>query len=164
MAKTKTPLIAMTLRHVVDADCLPFFRWWSDRETQRFNGTPTFALTFDAHLKWFIDNYSNPDWYVGLVDGRPVGACRIEVNSKLLPFISIVLAPEERGHGYGTVLIREVSRRCVAKYGEIYARIHRFNAPSICAFTKAGYVKWEAATPFDLYRFDGIRNRQRKER
>lgn len=127
----------MTLRHVEDRDALPFYRWWTHVETTRLFVTPKADLSWQDHLTWFVANFGSPWWLVGEVDGQPVGAVRIDPGeSGDAGWISIVVAPEHRGKGYGQAMLHAIG----TQYGgSILARVHELNAPSLRAFARAGY-------------------------
>lgn len=134
----------IALRRPTGADAIDFFFWWNERESRRFSGGGA-PVSWDAHLTWFGENVKNPYWFVGVaLDGpfstRAVGACRVDTITTE-HWISIVLDPQARGLGYGTALIVETTARFQASVREtVRARIHKYNAPSLRAFEKAGYV------------------------
>jgi len=130
--------VSLTLRRARGSDAVDFFRWWNDRETRRFSGSGG-AVTWEQHLTWMCENLANPFWYVGEIDGHPVGAVRIDRHDDRRCWVSIVLAPDERGKGYGTRILQLLREH--VELSVLWARIHNMNDPSRRAFEKAGYVQ-----------------------
>lgn len=95
-----------------------------------FDDQPIYMM---AHMKWFAEKI-NGHYYVGEVDGIPVGEVRFETSAETT--ISVTVAEQWRGKGYGTELIKQGSQLIG---GTIYAYIKSDNVASIKAFSKAGY-------------------------
>lgn len=145
----------LSLRPVDDADAIRLLRWWNDRETRRFSGDGA-PVTLDDHLAWFFRNIPHDHWHValaarGTLDPVPVGAVRFDQGASELRdhwWISVVVAPEHRGLGFGSRLIaigtEEFWQRGVPGANvymvPVYARVHSLNKPSLAAFAKAGYA------------------------
>lgn len=159
-----TDMSELRLRHARDEDVFGFYRWRKAMQPE-FNGTPVPALTWEQHIAWFAENLNNPHWYVAEIedlidmpswrtwrgDYRAIGALRYDRGETPETFwVSIVLAPEHRGHGYGTrMLAAPISG---LEQATIFARIHNLNLPSIKAFVKAGYVLDRTEGPWKVYR------------
>ena len=148
--------LGVSLRRVRYDDCVAFYCWWTDRESRRF-GSSVGRLRWQNHLRWFAENIKNPLWFVGEIedtyehsfgirrrsgDYRAIGALRVDSDAVGGgKWISIVLAPEERGKGYGTEMLRRLLLDQEHRVLPLHARIHRFNLPSQRAFEKAGFCR-----------------------
>jgi RimJ/RimL family protein N-acetyltransferase len=75
-------------------------------------------------------------------DKRPIGQIRYQIEGAEA-VISINLAPNQRGQGYGSEVIWQASQRAFEQtaINLIHAYIKTNNTASIRAFTKAGFVK-----------------------
>lgn len=159
----------LRLRHARDEDVFAFWRWRQAAPANAF-GTPALPLTWEQHMAWFAEGLAQRRaWYVGelfepataMPFGLPIG----EPNEKILgtvgavrydqaeeeraAWVSIVVAPERRGKGYGTAMLTEPlcgPLRCLA-------RIHRENMASLRTFEKAGYthLRDDHPWPYRIY-------------
>jgi GNAT superfamily N-acetyltransferase len=100
--------------------------WANDPETRAhsFQHDP---IAWDEHCEWLLTH----DPYIGEIEGKPVGTVRIDGN-----VISVTVAPEHRGHGYGMMLIRQATATSTA---EVHAYIKNDNYASIRSFLASGY-------------------------
>ena len=138
----------ITLRRVAYEDAVALYAWRQDLESIRFSSSMR-SISLEEHVRWFCDRLIIQYWWVGQVDGRPVGAVRIDEATDGRLWVSINMATEARGHGYGTDMLRLLP---TGPFDELYARIHRLNAPSLRAFAKAGYSKVRDEGVFEIWR------------
>lgn len=126
----------VTLRSVTDDDAFRLYRWRKDIDVVRWNGGRPRELSWQEHVDWLCDHVNIAHHYIGLVDGVPVGAVRLEPLSAIRTWdVSIVIDPQARGKGYGPAMLL-----ALPPVGTVVARIHRLNLPSVRAFERAGYV------------------------
>jgi RimJ/RimL family protein N-acetyltransferase len=100
-------------------------------------------VSAEEHHAWFSRKLEDPDCALLIVeeDGWAVGQVRLDRSRRHTAEISIGLAPDARGRGVG----REALRIAVSQASELLgvsavrALIKRDNAPSLAAFTAAGF-------------------------
>ena len=124
-----------------DRECL--FEWANDPIT-RSNSFSHNPISWADHLQWFEDKLSdsNTAFFVGLdADAVPIGQVRFDRQGNSAT-ISVSVAPNERGRGYGARLIHlgalHMEQRGITT---IWAKIKPQNQQSISTFKLAGF-KW----------------------
>lgn len=150
------------LRQVSDDDVFRFYRWWTHPESLRFFGSGAHAkLDWAGHVRWFVENLENPDWWVGMamaptrtsfgtgIAARAVGAVRCDEQDGAR-WVSIMCDPAMRGRGYGTSMLAQACG-LLAPGRPVHARIHCLNAPSLRAFAKAGFDQRGESGPWRIY-------------
>ena len=91
----------------VDRDDL--FAWRNDPLTQRVskNSVP---IKWETHVAWFAASLASPDRtiYIGYSGTSKIGSIRFDrIGSARHEFlVSIMIAPEQRGRGFGGALLR----------------------------------------------------------
>ena len=159
----------MHLRHVTDDDVYRVYRWKMDPESRRWFASRHTGITIDEHVQWFSEHVTQEHYYVGLQTmllpsigaqpeqqhDVPVGAMRVEQDSSGHAWVSIVLAPEHRGHGYGTAMLNLLPNIGAS----VWARIHTLNIPSVKAFEKADFMNIRREGVWLVYRKDWINGR-----
>ncbi len=95
------------------------------------------------HERWFAAALADPDRRVYLieVDGTPVGVVRFDRREETA-VISVFLAEEHAGRGYGTRAIGEGCRLAAAAWPirTVRACVRMDNLPSYKSFTRAGFA------------------------
>lgn len=141
----------------IDFECLQqskehaslVMEWRNDPETLKASLTFTEPKTLEAFYPLFLERYftlANLPSLFALWQGQRIAALRFDpgddptdVNRKCAE-ISINVAPNFRGKGLGTAILRQVA--VFAKnqgYDSLFARIKSGNSSSISAFESAGY-------------------------
>jgi len=130
----------ITLRRIHDSDAIALYRWQQDPGTHAFdpvNASPS----FDKHLAWFVGRWATEHtrWFIAELHGQPIGTAYVDAHEDKI-WLSVVIAPELRGRGLGSALVRLASVTLL-RQGEpmLWARIHQGNEASLWAFTGAGY-------------------------
>lgn len=97
------------LRHVTVEDCQILWEWANDAivRAASFSSDP---ISWDRHIRWLNQklNESNCHFYIAFDENDvPIGQVRFDVDSSELDVaeISVSLAPNQRGYGYGSKLI-----------------------------------------------------------
>ncbi len=92
--------------------------------------------TAEEHRVWLQDRLNNPCVQIWIVevDGVPVGVVRLDSNDEL----SVEIAPEHRGKGYG---VEAIQLACAQAKGRVKACVDESNDAARRAFVKAGFVK-----------------------
>ncbi len=83
----------------------------------------------------------NKNAYVVEENGQNIGYLICRKVSDNTYQISVALAPQERGKGYGGPMMSEAARICIEQYGanEVVAEVHANNLPSIRSMEKVGF-------------------------
>jgi RimJ/RimL family protein N-acetyltransferase len=98
-------------------------------------------IAFGKHQIWFesrLKNLENQPFYAFVLNGDTVGFARLDLKVDSKFYISILVAPEQRGMGVGNHILKEFLSAIRNKFLGItvYARIHNQNIPSISIFRK----------------------------
>lgn len=126
---------------ITDIDLL--YKWKNDPVTRMMSFDPR-VIPFEEHKNWFTNalNDNSKRIHLGINEtGENVGVVRIEKKQAGFFEIGINIAPEQRGKGYGTLLIREASEKALSEgfCSKIVAKIRKENVSSVKVFEKAGY-------------------------
>jgi sialic acid synthase SpsE/RimJ/RimL family protein N-acetyltransferase len=125
-------------------------RWRNDPETLAMsnNQTPKILTSFVDEFRCEYFTMPNLPPLFALVDGKRVGFLRFRpyphslAQGRKTTEISINIAPEYRGKGLGSEILRSVTPLVKSQgCGVIFAEIKPKNQASIHAFEKAGYCK-----------------------
>ena len=144
------------LRPATKADSRAIWIWRNDFET-RANSFNTKKIPFKKHEQWFAKTLSNPFRLILIAMSprdRPIGMVRLDFDGHNNAEISVNLAPEERGKGFGTAVI---SKAC--EYAEkngikkIIALVKEENQRSAAAFLKAGFKPVSEVTRRGIKKF-----------
>ena len=137
------------LRQARQDDCKLLWNW-ANEPTVRAASFSTEPIPWDDHAAWFTSRLGNPGCltYVGLDENDvPIGQVRFDVEHDEAE-ISVSVASEHRGKGYGSLLIHlgaaEVFRQTSCL--EVHAFIKPNNDGSIRAFEKSGFRSMGTAT------------------
>jgi len=139
----------ITLREATMDDSQMIWSWANDAITRAasFSSAP---IPWESHSAWFTMKMTDPQhvMLIALNDCmEPVGQVRYQIREKEAQ-ISINLAPEQRGLGYGSKILKRAGewlfRQGVVE--AIHAYIKPENLASRKAFIKAGYAYQEMTT------------------
>jgi RimJ/RimL family protein N-acetyltransferase len=130
-------------------DCRLLWEWANEPAVREasFSSEP---IPWKKHAKWFRTKLKDPLclFFIALnEDCEPIGQVRYDIDDKEA-VISVSLAKEIRGKGYGSQLIRLASERVLdsSEVNEIHAYIKQENKASIHAFVKAGFQEFGTST------------------
>lgn len=90
-------------------DCGDLFAWRNDLLTRQVskNSGP---VDWETHVAWFAAALASPDRsiYIGYSESKKIGSIRFDRthDSRDALLVSIMIAPAERGRGYGKALLR----------------------------------------------------------
>lgn len=150
----------LRLRKVKINDKNDLFAWRNDpvARSMSFNTEP---LGIKEHEDWFKKMLKSKKkvLYIGETSGHKkagvisfnnIGQNRYEIN--------VNVAPDCRGIGLGTLMIKEGSYKLISenKAKEILARVKLENMPSIKAFSKAGFIKINKKEGILEMKFKGV--------
>lgn len=138
----------LTLRPARADDCRPVWEWANEPATRAasFSSEP---IPWEDHVRWFTTRLADPNtlFYIALnAEAAPLGSVRYQVDGREA-IISISLAPDQRGRGYGSHIIRLASRQVFENtaVNVIHAYVKPENIASARAFVKAGFSDGGAA-------------------
>lgn len=122
----------MLIRPATIEDAKRLFEWRNDPVTCAMSRN-TAPVNWFGHVDWLRQRlaWRAPMLFIAEVDGMPVGTFRIDGGE-----ISYTIAPEHRGKGYATAMLRIARER----FGTCRAEIRPDNIPSIRAAESAGHV------------------------
>lgn len=95
---------------------------------------------FEAQTIHYKKNYSDADYAVILLDGRPIGRLYRHENGDDLRIMDIALLPEARGQGIGEMLLREILDGAAARGHVVSIHVEQFN-PALHLYERLGFVK-----------------------
>jgi RimJ/RimL family protein N-acetyltransferase len=133
----------LKLRSVRAEDCKLLWEWAND-PTIRLVSFSSESISWESHVKWFSAKLHDPNclFFVALdLDDIPIGQIRYEINGDEAT-VSVSLAPDQRGKGYGSQIIQFASHKVFESTPVklIHAYIKPDNLSSIRAFKRAGFV------------------------
>jgi RimJ/RimL family protein N-acetyltransferase len=112
-------------------------------ETRPFLGSRAPATRADVLADIERQDYA---WFVGEVDGEPVGCVAYEVLSdrhRIVEAGRFAIDPRHRGRGYGIALARAFQRLVLGELGfhRIELKVYGFNERAIAHVEASGYVR-----------------------
>lgn len=142
MREVNDKVSSVTLRRAAIEDVRLLYDWRNDKEV-RLKSLNTNPLNWDEHVGWFTERlvltHNETIWIAEDDDGSPYGSGRILLTDDGLGTISVVIAPERRGHGLGRQLIVLLADKIRQMKVVPVARIVRGNVASLKAFTASGF-------------------------
>jgi len=134
----------LTLRRARLDDSRLVWEWRNDSQARAASFSSE-VIPLHTHEQWFRNHVSSPTdfFYVALNSGdQPIGQVRFTVRGDEA-VVSVGIAREARGRGYGAPLILRGSRQCFAdsRVESIQAYVKPGNTRSLRAFQKAGYAE-----------------------
>ena len=150
--KVRQPVVR--LRRVTESDADLILGWANDSETRAasFHADP---IDPAGHVRWVAARLTSPTtgfWIGESEDGRPIGQVRVEVGDGSVGEISISVAPDARGLGFGRALllaaVREAGRTLAVE--RLLARVRLDNPASLALFAGAGFRDRSRGTCFDV--------------
>ncbi len=92
-----------------DADIL--YEWVNDK-TVRQNAFDTHTISYEEHTAWFGRMMSDPEemQYILMHGDIPIGQARITINDNTAE-IDYSISPQERGNGYGMIIIEMLKKQ-----------------------------------------------------
>ena len=130
------------LRSVRSDDIDLLFNWANDPVTRK-NAFHTEKIPYEDHERWFSKLLSDPyqQQYIFLKNGKPVGQIRFSIeNDEAL--ISYSISPDDRGLGYGSLMIDMAKNRFHEDHPEVrklIGQVKRENRASSKCFEKCGF-------------------------
>lgn len=135
---------AVRLRRAGGDDCRQVWEWANDPEVRSASFTSD-PIPWDAHCVWFERRLRDPETALFLafdLEDQPVGQVRFQGEGEDA-VVSISIAGEQRGRGYGQAVLREALRlfRAGGPARAVRAYIKEDNAASQRLFEAAGFQR-----------------------
>jgi UDP-2,4-diacetamido-2,4,6-trideoxy-beta-L-altropyranose hydrolase len=136
----------LRLRHIRSSDCRQLWEWANDPDVRPVSFA-TEPIPWERHLQWFNSKLCDHNAVLYLVVDSgdvPAGQVRYQVDGTSAA-VSISLAPEFRGKGYGRVVLEMATEdlfRTTAVM-QIDAYVKPNNTASLRLFTRVGYARAE---------------------
>ena len=132
---------SLLLRPANMTDARVLWQWANDPETRSASFSSE-MIPWPDHVAWLQARLQDKHTLVFMIEsaGQALGVVRFDKN-EAVAVISVNLAPDVRGKGYGSHAIAMASRHCVSLWTcrEIHAYIKPANTASCRAFERAGY-------------------------
>ena len=106
---------------------------WSDEEKEQF-----LRQQFGAQTAHYRQHYADADYSIILVDGAPAGRLYLHQRPSDVRIMDILLAPEYRGKGVGTMLLQEILDRAAANGGSVSIHVEQDN-PALRLYERFGF-------------------------
>ena len=141
-AVSVSPPVTVTLRPARHDDCRRIWLWRNDEETRRasFDAAP---IALESHERWFQATLRSPERRLYIIEavGEAAGVVRLDLEGERAT-VSINLAPEWRGRGFGPLALERLTRVAFGTLGldRLLASVKVDNRASLAAFEKAGFT------------------------
>lgn len=126
--------VNIVLRAANENDSEQLLRWRNDPLT-RANSVSTHEITAEEHERWLREVLLHKGLSIAYVNDEPVGTVRFDARADGYD-ISFAVAPEHRGHGYGSAILEQA---LLGIHGRVTARVKLSNLPSQHIFRKLGF-------------------------
>ncbi|MCX8156080.1 MAG: UDP-2,4-diacetamido-2,4,6-trideoxy-beta-L-altropyranose hydrolase [Verrucomicrobiae bacterium] len=134
------------LRPATLNDARLLFEWFNEPAVRAVSFSSE-KVSWEHHLAWLQARLADPHhvlWMAEAAPGRPIGQARFALAGATAT-LSISLAAETRGQGWGPLLIWAACRKLCRQHPEV-ARVEAWikpdNAASRRAFEKADFLPW----------------------
>lgn len=131
----------LNLRRAAPEDSADVLRWRNDPVTIAASLSRA-EVDLAEHEKWYASVLDDPARVLLIAEdraGKKIGLVRFDKVASGFAEISINLAPEMRGQGYGAILIEKGCRQLPDQC--FIARVKVSNLASISVFKKAGFTE-----------------------
>jgi ribosomal protein S18 acetylase RimI-like enzyme len=106
---------------------------WPDEQKEQF-----VRGQFAAQTMHYKKNYTEADYSIILLDGEPAGRLYLHQEPDDLRIMDIAIAPEHRGSGIGTLLLKEILERAGAAGHSVSIHVEQFN-PAMRLYERLGF-------------------------
>lgn len=133
----------LTLREAGANDARLLFDWANDPVARAQSFTQA-TIPWQDHERWFTRKLADARCLLLIAEdaqGQPVGQVRFDLGEDASAIISVSMAPEQRGQGYGAKAIALACEALRARRGAltVLAYIRPDNLASQRAFSRAGF-------------------------
>lgn len=136
-------MTALTLREASVGDARLLFEWANDPVVRAQSFTQA-TIPWQDHERWFAKKLADARCVLLIAEaarGQPVAQVRFDLGDDGSAVISVAVAPEQRGKGYGAAVIARACETLRARRGPVtvLAYIRPDNLASQRAFSRAGF-------------------------
>lgn len=134
----------LKIRKANKNDIMKYFEWVNDQNV-RVSSYNSELITWQRHQKWFIEKINDPKFCFYILqnsENQSIGQVRFEQISENNSLISVSIAPEFRGFGYGQKILKMTTSVFLKNNpgNKIHAYIKVNNISSKKIFEKAGFI------------------------
>ena len=108
---------------------------WTAEQKQAF-----VTMQFNAQTAHYTKHYARADFLIIEEDGVPIGRLIIDRQPHEILLIDITLAPERRGNGIGSRLLREILDEAARTKARVSIHVERFN-PAMRLYERLGFQR-----------------------
>ncbi|HEV7768223.1 MAG TPA: N-acetyltransferase [Thermoanaerobaculia bacterium] len=108
---------------------------WTDEEKEQF-----LRMQFHAQTLHYKNNYVGAVYSIILVDGAPAGRLYLHEKRDDVRIMDIVLAPEYRGTGVGSIILADILERAAAAKQAVSIHVEQYN-PAMRLYERLGFQK-----------------------
>jgi len=106
---------------------------WPDEQKAAF-----LRQQFEAQTLHYKTHYANAEYSIVLYDGKPAGRLYLHQQPTDLRIMEVLLAPEYRGSGIGTMLLRDILDRAAAAGHSVSIHVEQEN-PARALYERLGF-------------------------
>jgi ribosomal protein S18 acetylase RimI-like enzyme len=106
---------------------------WSDEQKEAF-----VRQQFGAQTVHYKKQYADADYSIILVDAAPAGRLYLHHRPTDVRIMDILLAPEYRGNGIGSMLMQEILDRAAAQKRSVSIHVEQDN-PALRLYERLGF-------------------------
>jgi UDP-2,4-diacetamido-2,4,6-trideoxy-beta-L-altropyranose hydrolase len=135
--------MTLKLREAELSDARLLFAWANDPIARAQSFTQA-TIPWTDHERWFTRKLADARCLLLIAEdaqGRPVGQIRFDLGEDATAVISVAVAPDQRGRGYGAAAIAQACELLRVRHGALTVRayIRLDNIASQRAFSRAGF-------------------------
>lgn len=145
----------ISLRQATTEDSAKILEWRNDPVTRKYSFS-TRRISEADHHRWFRQSLASGKrlLLMALCDKKPIGIVRFDFYAKTRVQVNINLAPDERGKGFGALVLSSgkkwLCRKTPVRF--ILAKVKDQNIASKKAFENAGFTKIRKVNKVFYYR------------
>lgn len=150
----------LTIRFADVSDAIDVLIWRNDAQTRKMSwGTE--LISCETHFVWFptVIHKAEIKLFIGEFQSKKIGMVRFDNDAEVTNAwkVSIVVAPECRGHGLGKMLLANAVSRFLDTHFDalVIAEVRNTNFASQNLFEKAGFMKENLDGEKLIYKFPG---------
>jgi ribosomal protein S18 acetylase RimI-like enzyme len=106
---------------------------WTDEQKEEF-----LRSQFNAQTLHYKKNYTEADYSIILLDGKPAGRLYLHQEPADIRIMDIIVAPEHRRSGIGTMLLQEILERARAAGHSVSIHVEQYN-PALHLYERLGF-------------------------
>jgi ribosomal protein S18 acetylase RimI-like enzyme len=117
---------------------------WTDEQKEEF-----LRSQFNAQTLHYKKNYTEADYSIILLDGQPAGRLYLHQEPTDIRIMDIIVAPEHRRSGIGTMLLQEILERARAAGHSVSIHVEQYN-PALHLYERLGFRNTDTNGVYNL--------------